>query len=373
MVQRKVAAWILPKHRINVDLIANLYKDGRDKTSIGGWQKIEGSERISVYEKNGEFKLVFKGTSRPTLVLDLIDDFYLTIGDESSVKLIREGNELIKSLINSGIDKSKISLTGHSLGGYAANSVGRENMINAIVFNAAAPPTAPILSGGAYLTNYHIVGDIISSHNDDKNGLTIRANKNTNFLNSVWNHGLDRFYADDPTFSFWDATRENSLFNRDRTLLETTFGAVSPISSIFEQLHDIPGVEVQAFQPVFQDNTVVTRKEVAAAWKGKPLTKYSPTTSDTLPIDDKVESPKLTRLNYNKEAKNRVMANDLVTKRRAKQYFEYGKTLKSSMSYLKKSSQEPILWRTRKEYNETMRGRVIQKPHALVLASNKNV
>lgn len=369
MARKKVAVWIKPQHRINVELIANVYKASTGKSVIAGWKFFEGSERISVYEKNGEYKIVFKGTSNP-LLPDLIDDFYLAIGAESSVELIKEGNELIESLLNAGIDKNRISLTGHSLGGYAANSVGRANSINSITFNAAAPPTYPIDDVNLISTNYHIVGDIISAHMSDKGGLVIRANKNTNFFNTVWNHGLDRFYADDFTFSFWDANMENSLFKRDQSLATLA----TPIGAIFGSLKDIPDTKQKGFKPYFQDTTQITKKEINAAWKGTPLNTYIASNGEEMVMDEADEPEIQSRSTYNETLKRRIEADDIAFKRHNRQLFQYNKTLKSSLSYLKKPSTEPILWRTRKEYNQTMLGRVSRLPtRQLATISNKNV
>lgn len=364
MARKKVALWIKPKHRINVELIADVYKTITGKRSdIAGWNYVESTDRIAVYQKNGEYTVVFKGTSDP-LPADLWDDFLLSLGLESYVTQIQEGNKLIQSLLDSGIDKSKITITGHSLGGYSANSVANTNKIKSVTFNAAAPPTAPVISGAGseYSTNYHIVGDLISSHTSDENALTIRANKNTNFFNTAWNHTLARFYEDDPTYSFWSAERENSLYNRD------SLGVVAPL------LYNIPGGSRFDFQPAFSDTVPVNRKEINAAWKGKPLNNYQPPNSErAIPTEEPTLEIPASRNDYNHHIKRRIEADDLARKRANKQYAQYDRTLKSSLNTLKRPSQVPVLWRTRKEYNEAIRGRVVQKPSRFDTISNKNV
>jgi len=394
MARKKIATWIKPKDRINVELIADVY--AVKKSKINGWKYMQGSDRISVYEKKGLYTIVLKGTSAP-LRQDLVDDFLLTLGQEPAVEQIKEGNILINTLLASGIDKSKITLTGHSLGGYSANSIGKTNGIQTVTFNAAAPPTAPVTTGGGkeLSTNYHIVGDLISSHTSDDNALTIRANKNTNFFSTVWNHGLDRFYADDPTYSFWDSTKENSLFNRDKAIISTT-----PLSSALALVYRIPGSSYKPFQLYFQDSQPITRKEVNAAWQGQPINNYTPVVDDTPPVEDNeheyepvwgvprnligepdttTPAPELdTVLPPAPAPQNTVLppndttAYNLAMIQYAKQYAQYQKSLKSSRSVLKRPAKEPVLWRSRKEYSKVMRGRVLKKPR-LPTISNKNV
>jgi hypothetical protein len=372
MARRKVATWIRPKDRIAVELIKDVYKTKSGKRSnIGGWKYIKSSDRIAVYQKKDEYMVVLKGT---TGISDVPDNLRLALGSESSVELIKEGSLLVQKLIDEGIDKTKITLTGHSLGGYAANSISKKNLIRSVTFNAAAPPTAPIISGAGnkYSTNYHIVGDVLSSHTSDDNALTIRANKNTNFFNTNWNHRLDRFYADDPTYSFWDATKENSLFNRDRLLFT---GLTAGGNILTTSMKQIPGANPLVFQPFFQDKVPITKKEVNAAWVGRPLPNYTPTPNDQSPsgetIDEEVTRP--TQEDYNALIKQRIMANSQAMKRAERQQLDYTKSLKSSLTLLKRPAPEPILWRARMTNNDTIQGRVILKPLRFDTISNKNV
>jgi hypothetical protein len=253
---KKPAEWIKPVHRIGVLLCSEMYADFEKDTLQGtdGWVFVEKSGRLATFRKNDEFIVVFRGTSTKegyqTFSKDLYDDLMLAIGSGERVEIVKEGNAYIEKLLKAGIPKDRISLTGHSLGGYAALKVSDKYDINSFVFNAAAPPTHPITKGPGpkYSTNYHIVGDGISSHMGDDTSIVIRAYKKTTFFNTGWNHELKRFYEDDKTYGFWDAKRENRLFNTDKEIVDFVAGIVPGVlpdfpKGIFPEPKPIPESE----------------------------------------------------------------------------------------------------------------------------------
>jgi malonyl CoA-acyl carrier protein transacylase len=145
-----------------------------------------------------------------------LDDIRLSLGNDDKVAIVIEGRKYLKKLLDSGIPKSAISLTGHSLGGYAAIELSEDFQLKSFVFNAAASVFSPRIKGPGPLlsTAYHIVGDGISSHMADNTSRTVRAFKNTTFLQTGFNHALSKFDQNDPTFGLWGTAKENALFIR---------------------------------------------------------------------------------------------------------------------------------------------------------------
>jgi len=259
---KRPAEWIKPVHRIGVLLCSEMYADFEKDTlqGVDGWVFVEKSGRLATFRKNDEFIVVFRGTSikegYQTFSKDLYDDLMLAIGSAERVEIVKEGNAYIEKLLKAGIPKDRISLTGHSLGGYAALKVSDKYDINSFVFNAAAPPTHPITKGPGpkYSTNYHIVGDGISSHMGDDTSVVIRAYKKTTFFNTGWNHELKRFYEGDKTYGFWDAKRENGLFNTDKEIVDFVAGIVPGVlpdfpKGIFPETKPIPESEEDEWPP----------------------------------------------------------------------------------------------------------------------------
>jgi hypothetical protein len=217
------ANWIRLEHRIGPLMCREQYDNySKDKLSdIQGWKFVNKSERVAHYVETDENIVVFRGTIANkgliTALKDMVDNFHLSIGNDDSVDLVKEGRKYVKKLIDSGIPVSKISLTGHSLGGYAALKVSQEFSVKSFVFNPAASALRPVTNGPGPLlsTVYHIVGDAISSHMADNTSTIIRAYKNSTFLQTVFNHALARFDDNDPIFGFWGAKMENDLFIKD--------------------------------------------------------------------------------------------------------------------------------------------------------------
>jgi hypothetical protein len=56
-----------------------------------------------------------------------------------------------------------VQVTGHSLGGAIARCVGETLGLGIVTFNAAAPPSNPVIITSGNEINYHIVFDIISA------------------------------------------------------------------------------------------------------------------------------------------------------------------------------------------------------------------
>jgi hypothetical protein len=226
-MSKQPAKWIDEKHRIGVFMCREMYLNYKKPQldDIDEWKFVEKSGRIALYKYDEQYIVVFRGTNvsgdLKTVYKDLYDDILLATGNDQYVSIVEEGNKYIDALLERGIQGSQISLTGHSLGGYAALKVSDKHDIKSFVFNAAAPATNPVKFGpGKISYNYHIVGDGVSSHMGDKTSNIVRAYKKTTFFKTLWNHELDRFFENDPTYGFWNAEKENRMFQRDKEVAE---------------------------------------------------------------------------------------------------------------------------------------------------------
>jgi hypothetical protein len=98
----------------------------------------------------------FRGTKETK---DIYDDMKLSL-DEVFPRG-QEAIQLVRNLVSQNPD-FRIELCGHSLGGAIARVTGAEFGFTTVTFNAAAPPTAPVVTGDNEV-DYHIVFDIISA------------------------------------------------------------------------------------------------------------------------------------------------------------------------------------------------------------------
>jgi len=434
--QRQVAKWIKPNHRVGIKMISELYKSSGEQklANLGQWKFQNNTGRVATFRKGDEIIVVFKGTQLGgnSSRKDISDDLAVSIGVPQLVSLLNEGDLIVQNLIDQGIPISKISTTGHSLGGYAATKISEKYKLKSFVFNSAAPPTAPIPIGPGkeYQTNYHIVGDLISSHVSDESALVIRANKNTNFGDSLFNHEVDRFYEDDPTYSFWDSKKENSLFSRDIlavveiasaiiflpliALEASTIGAaaiaegvlfggeavVETLGTIYNIIKEGEALELAVektaqatvlartiLQPIpghehegspeklyYSDTEKVNHKEINAAWKGQPLTNYTPDKSDPVEIPKAVpiiatpaqpdnfaiSKPASGREVYNEEVRKSVEHQKEIKKRA----MEYKKDRSAALKNLngKRDNDDDLPNRELKTVKSLYRQNMLEKP-----------
>ena len=227
----QVAIWIKPQHRVFFLLLVSLY-DQHPRQSVGGFRFVPelSHMRVGVWKNSSnKYFIGCKGTSviGPTAYQDLADDAAIaglvSVG-ANDVVLVQEADRILHTLVKGGISTANISIGGHSLGGYAALVISTRHLLHCCVFNAAAPPTKPILvgPGPGIATHYHIVGDFISSHMLGTVAEIIRADKNHNyFFSAVWAHSTDRFYEQDATLGFMSADQEDVLF--------MALGALAPL------------------------------------------------------------------------------------------------------------------------------------------------
>ena len=162
------------------------------------------TERNAVWKNglDGRYALAAKGTST---IADVWDDIQLATqgvkaGGAASfdVSLVVETKSIMTKLVELTGTESRITLTGYSLGGWAAVQTGIAHpSATTVVFNGAAPPTNPVLVGSPALNYaYHIGGDIVSSH-VGKGPAVVRVDKGYSF-GQLDSHMLDRFLVSDP-------------------------------------------------------------------------------------------------------------------------------------------------------------------------------
>jgi hypothetical protein len=100
----------------------------------------------------------FRGTAA---MKDVKDDIKLSIGGSQTFPRAEEGISFVQEYLDEN-PELMIQLTGHSLGGAIARHVGQVLGLGIITFNAAAPPSNPVITGPNEI-DYHIVFDIISA------------------------------------------------------------------------------------------------------------------------------------------------------------------------------------------------------------------
>lgn len=100
----------------------------------------------------------FRGTAA---FKDVLDDIKLSKGGSQTFPRAEEGVKFVQEYLDEN-PELMLQLTGHSLGGAIARHVGQALGLGIITFNAAAPPSNPVLTGPNEI-DYHIVFDIISA------------------------------------------------------------------------------------------------------------------------------------------------------------------------------------------------------------------
>lgn len=103
----------------------------------------------------------FRGT---TGIEDVYNDIKLSNPSNGTCGFpkAQEGIEFTKQFL---VDNPELSVqvTGHSLGGGIARCTGQALGLGIVTFNAAAPPSNPVITTSGNEMNYHIVFDVISA------------------------------------------------------------------------------------------------------------------------------------------------------------------------------------------------------------------
>lgn len=157
----------------------------------------EGNERVRCWIKDDGSAIVgCRGTAFHSVggLSDIIDDLHIASGGNCSLSIINEASKIISLL------EGDIIVCGHSLGGQAAFCLQKKypHIRRAISLNGAAPIIGGPFTGSGINESifYHIVGDIISTHMDEKTCtlLRIKLPGFVDWSNPSYYHSSDRFF-----------------------------------------------------------------------------------------------------------------------------------------------------------------------------------
>ena len=142
------AAKLSYQHELNViknDSTANEETNKQIQTALGQDHQLvpEFSDRdaLTIKRPNGDYILAVRGT-RPTNISDLISDEQILVN--SKVNRVQKVDKIYNNL-RAQNPNSKITLTGHSLGGYVANALAdkyefKDSKLDMVGFDVAASP-----------------------------------------------------------------------------------------------------------------------------------------------------------------------------------------------------------------------------------------
>lgn len=142
------AAKLSYQHELNViknSSTANEETNKQIQTALGQDHSLvpEFSDRdaLTIKRPNGDYILAVRGT-RPTNISDLISDEQILIN--TKVNRVEKVDKIYNTLRTQN-PKSKITITGHSLGGYVANAIAdkyefKDKKLDMVGFDVAASP-----------------------------------------------------------------------------------------------------------------------------------------------------------------------------------------------------------------------------------------
>lgn len=208
-------------HELNIlknSSTANEETNKQIKTSLGENHNLvpEFSDRdaLTIKRPNGDYILAVRGT-RPTNISDLISDDQILLN--TKVNRVEKVDKIYNALRQKN-PNSKITITGHSLGGYVANAIAdkyefKDKKLDMVGFDVAASPLGipdmliqgvahhikqPLLGGSEYGNHRIYLTDTfdtisfinkIANYDDDVKILPQRVSR-TNWLGS---HSIDNY------------------------------------------------------------------------------------------------------------------------------------------------------------------------------------
>jgi hypothetical protein len=129
------------------------------------------------------------------------------------LSLVSQVSELVNELME---QVSLFIFSGHSLGGTAALCLaGKVVNSRAVCFNAGAAPTNPVTRGPeGRAIQYHIVGDLISSHMSDEAAKVKRIYKRDSRFGSLKPHDSTNILASSGSWKIISPTEEDELYQK---------------------------------------------------------------------------------------------------------------------------------------------------------------
>jgi len=221
-----MADWIKAQYRPFVRMCKGLYSTPPSKIDSYALNSEKTTSRVAVYSDGDYNVLVLRGTSthKSDGKLDLADDLVIASG-YGTTSLEKEATKILKEL------KGTTTLTGHSLGGYAALKLAKENNLKCCVFNAGTSPKAPVTTGpGKDGICYHIVGDLISTYISDSACEVVRVDLGLSPLDTLYAHDIDRFSGGDKVKGFLTANQENDLLKGYDALIKSGIDLIGKAS-----------------------------------------------------------------------------------------------------------------------------------------------
>lgn len=228
--------FVRPEHQVPLHLALSLYTHPIEE--LAGYKLVYATTRFGIWIKDNHVIVGCKGTTA-THKKDLADDAKLaTSANRCDLSLVREVMEHAEFLA-----QYPVTFSGHSLGGAAAMCLATKfpNSL-AVVYNAAAPPTNPVLSGpGPHrAVHYHVMGDGISSHMSPDAATIVRVEIPGPKWGYAFPHAVERLYA--TQYSYVSADQEQASWIRDGAHVMKYFGIVKRLAAQqFVCAHPIPG------------------------------------------------------------------------------------------------------------------------------------
>lgn len=214
----QMAPWVQQQDRIPLLLAISLYKAPRK--NLADYKLIVNSDRIGIWINTvtKEMVVATRGTSPFSLsgMNDIADDVSLATKNICNLSIVHFAEVMVNKHFP---EASSIVFVGHSLGGTAAFCLTQKYLnqgipVRGIGFNSGAAPTNPILSGPGpqVFRNYHIVGDIISSHMSPQAAEIVRIKKSKAYFGGTWAHSTPRLLANDGDWAYSSADEEDKMF-----------------------------------------------------------------------------------------------------------------------------------------------------------------
>jgi len=195
------------------------------RVMLDGWSMVGQTENSVMYQfpaggsSPGKAIVAYRGTQT---LDDIKSDIQLSIpGGNCNFDAWKPEMQMIQDFITANEDMT-VELTGHSLGGAIARCVGSKLGLRVVTFNAAAPPSNPVVSN-ANEVDYHIVFDLISAWQTPN---TVRLDKGirpapysrlplrflrNNLPQLLEAHSIDLFSNKKPTLNLFTPNQESLL------------------------------------------------------------------------------------------------------------------------------------------------------------------
>jgi hypothetical protein len=256
---------IIKKHAMHWLICIETYNSVRKPIILGltsTWRLVYTDTESCAYEQIGFKRLIigFRGTHA---VKDLYDDLKITMN--KVFPRAEEAQKLVAGLFTQ-YPNYLFELCGHSLGGAIARVTGEQMNLIVVTFNAASPPTAPVVSGPKEI-DYHIVFDIISAWQSPN---TVRIDKGLRPIPKFWQKLslLTWFHA-----SFSDIVQSHKLDNFSNSKPGTLICGEEESSLLKSWVHSLPpNLRSYVYLTIFGISNNIGLPQLSGCYYGDPST-----------------------------------------------------------------------------------------------------